>query len=93
VIDFSPARKDVSIIYVKEGETYLGKIVDGRFNRSRECTDSQQTLVATVATNPSNAAKAYGLRYAICGCCGRALTNQESRERGVGPICAEKWGF
>lgn len=28
-----------------------------------------------------------------CGCCGILLTNPESRARGIGPICAGKWGF
>ena len=29
----------------------------------------------------------------ICACCGRQLIVKESIERGIGPICAERWGF
>lgn len=88
-----PARKDPNIIYVTSGETYLGKIVEGKFTRSRECTDSQEKALVEAAANPSAAAKAYGLRYAICSCCGRQLTNEISRREGIGPICATKWGL
>jgi len=28
-----------------------------------------------------------------CGCCGILLTDPVSRARGIGPICAGKWGF
>ena len=28
-----------------------------------------------------------------CSCCGRELTNQVSIDRGIGPICAVKFGW
>lgn len=90
---FSPAKKDPSIVYVREGETYLGKISEGRFQRVRECSDVTEALVCEAAANPAEAAKAYGLHYSHCGICGRMLTNQESRERGIGPYCAARFGF
>jgi len=46
-----------------------------------------------VAKDPSAAARAYGLRTGQCSICGRELTNAESRARGIGPICAERFGF
>jgi hypothetical protein len=36
---------------------------------------------------------AYGKRTGACSCCGRELTNGESIDRGIGPICAEKYGW
>lgn len=36
-------------------------------------------------------AKAFGHRTGRCGCCGRTLTNPESIELGIGPICAERY--
>jgi hypothetical protein len=36
-------------------------------------------------------AKAFGALYGTCCCCGRTLTNEESIENGIGPICAGKW--
>lgn len=37
----------------------------------------------------------YGKELRICGApmCGRTLTNEESRERGIGPVCATKMGW
>lgn len=46
-----------------------------------------------IAANPAEAAANYGLHIGKCGICGRTLTNDESRERGIGPICAGKWGW
>lgn len=28
-----------------------------------------------------------------CSCCGRELTDPTRVAMGIGPICAEKWGF
>lgn len=36
-------------------------------------------------------AAAFGRLYGFCGCCGRRLTNEESIEAGIGPVCAGKW--
>jgi hypothetical protein len=37
----------------------------------------------------------YGKELRVCGApmCGRTLTNEESRERGIGPVCATKMGW
>lgn len=39
------------------------------------------------------AAAKFGSIYGWCGICGRTLTNEESKKRGIGPICAEKNGL
>ncbi|WP_162625007.1 DUF6011 domain-containing protein [Streptomyces cadmiisoli] len=36
---------------------------------------------------------AHGLDQLWCLCCGRALDRKDSQERGIGPICADKYGF
>jgi hypothetical protein len=36
-------------------------------------------------------AKAHGALYGQCACCGRLLSNDESIELGIGPICREKY--
>lgn len=35
----------------------------------------------------------HGKLTGYCSCCGRKLTNPISVERGIGPICAEGYGF
>lgn len=80
-------------VYVKEGETYLGKIAAGRFQRSRECDEATEARVLAVAADPASAATAYGRRYGRCSICGRELTRNESIDRAMGPICAERFGW
>lgn len=84
-------------VYVKtkeDGESlYLGKIVGGKFLASRDCNPELTPRIVAAASNPAEAAKAYGLKTGICACCGAELTNGESIARGIGPICAQKWGF
>lgn len=36
-------------------------------------------------------AKAYGKDTGVCCCCGKTLTNPESIEAGIGPVCASKF--
>jgi hypothetical protein len=82
-------------IYVKSKITdaYLGKVTAGRFIASRECDDPTKTAVIAAAADPHSSAKAYGLRTGSCACCGRELTNGESIELGIGPICRDKFGW
>lgn len=41
----------------------------------------------------AEASKLYGKEIGHCGVCGLRLTNDESREAGIGPICASKMGW
>lgn len=88
--------RNAGCIYVvrAEDDTYLGKITpEDKFIRARECTDADAEVVARVAADPAAAATAHGHEYGQCSCCGRELTNPESVARGIGPICADRWGW
>lgn len=82
-------------LYVKDTDegTYLGKFADGRFVRSRDCSDDRAHALVLIAINPENAAKEYGIRTGICCVCSRTLTDPESIALGIGPICAAKFGW
>lgn len=102
---FSPAPasgKNAGAIYVKQecravGEVYegayLGKIAGGRFQRVRECDEEKAAAIVAAASDPEAAAVAYGKRYGLCAVCSRDLTNAESIERGIGPVCAKRMGW
>jgi hypothetical protein len=48
------------------------------------------TYLTAVLVDPAAAAKRYADEMGECSDCGRPLTNEESRERGVGPDCWAK---
>jgi hypothetical protein len=86
--------KNPGAIYVKTQGEYMGKITpSGDFFASRDCPSDMRAKIAATMTDPLAAAVAFGRRTGQCSCCGRELTNSESIDRGIGPICAEKFGF
>lgn len=94
--DFVFSAKNPTTIYVKVApgrfqDTYLGKIVGGKFLASRDCSPEQVTAIQEAAADPEAAAIAYGKRFGTCSCCGATLTNPASIALGIGPICASKW--
>jgi hypothetical protein len=87
-------RNAGALYVVRVGDDqYLGKVQDGKFTRVRECDEATQAEVLAVASDPHNAAIAYGRRTGNCAICGRELTNHASIDLGIGPICAEKYGW
>jgi hypothetical protein len=81
-------------LYVKTDEgDYLGKVADGKFYGTRDATDEHKQALAVIAENPKDAAIRYGRQTGSCACCGRPLSNKQSVDLGIGPICRDKWGF
>lgn len=50
-------------------------------------------VLRLIAADPKAAMLRYGKEIGSCGHCGRTLTNQESRDLGIGPVCAGKLGW
>ncbi len=50
-------------------------------------------ILCEIAKDPIGAMMRYGREIGSCAICGRTLTDQESRDRGIGPICAGKMGL
>ena len=57
------------------------------------CNAETEARIIAVAANPAEAAVAYGKMTGACAICGRHLENEESVARGIGPVCAGKYGF
>lgn len=86
--------KNAGALYVKAGDTYLGKIADGRYIATREATEMGMVpCVVEAMSDPLASAIAYGRRTGQCSCCGRELTDPVSVAAGIGPICAGKFGW
>lgn len=91
----SPAKaesKNPGALYVKSGGEYLGKIADGKFMAVSACTPAQRDQVLKFVADPAEAAKVYGQETGICCAC-NAVLKSEWRLRGIGPVCAEKYGW
>lgn len=62
-------------------------------NSPSGCQPAEIEAIATVARDPLAAAIAHGRLTGHCAICGRLLVDPASVARGIGPICAEKFGF
>ena len=81
-------------LYVKMSSTreYLGKIQNGRFFAARTCNKEQEAKVVAFIANPAEAAKVYGQTTGTCCVCNATLRS-EWKNKGIGPVCAEKFGW
>lgn len=50
-------------------------------------------ILDKIAAGPEEAAARFGHEFKRCGLCFKALTNDDSRKRGIGPKCAAKVGW
>jgi hypothetical protein len=92
--DMPATERFEAAIMVKSVEgTKLARIAGGKLHCRRECSDEQQAAILAAIADPFAAAKAYGYLWKSCACCGRELTNERSRKLGIGPVCAEKYGW
>jgi hypothetical protein len=87
-----PTGANPGAIYIKESGEYLGKIMQGQLRLLRQYQDRTDEIL-DVAKDPLNAAIAYGKEFGLCAMCGRDLSDPVSVERGIGPICADRFGF
>lgn len=53
----------------------------------------QKEVLAAIAADPAAASSLYGRHKTRCGVCNRKLTNDESRDRGIGPVCFARMGW
>lgn len=82
--------------------TFYGRITrEGSFDPSRHARDMPRetklalwTLLKRFQDGDAEAVFAeFGKRFGFCSCCGRPLSNEESVSRGIGPVCAQRWGL
>lgn len=50
-----------------------------------------RSILERILVDPKAAMARYGRELGFCGACGLPLTNETSREMGIGPICAAKF--
>lgn len=91
----SMTGRNAGCLYVVEiaEDAYQGKIEVTTFKAVREAKPDTLARLQLIAADPAAAAVAYGRRTGTCSCCGRELTDPISIEAGIGPICAQRFGF
>jgi hypothetical protein len=91
---FSPAPDNganAGAIYVKQEGVYLGKMMRGRFMAA--VAGDHINSILRIANDPLGAAVAHGKLTGHCAVCSRLLSDPDSVERGIGPVCATKFGW
>ena len=86
-------RNPGALYVTDEQKEYLGKLVGTTFHPMRNAPASVGDALRAIAEDPKEAAVRWGRKTGRCSCCGRELTDPTSVAMGIGPICAEKWGF
>lgn len=104
-IAFSYANRtsrNPGFVYVKIGGNYKGKITpEGKFIAAMSSvrdetiapTYAETAEIIRIGRDPLAAAIEHGKLTGKCAICSRALDNPESVARGIGPICAKKFGW
>lgn len=74
-----------------KGHTYLRELfgAPGDFRRERVAQGLEAGVLRTIAVDVKGAAKSFAEHYSCCAVCKSPLTDETSRDRGVGPVC---WG-
>lgn len=90
-VDAPTRGKWAGWVFVKDAAVYgQGR----RYGRQRPGGTYEGMIVpelTAIVKDPRAAAAAYGRLTSTCGMCGRALEDAASVERGIGPVCAEKF--
>lgn len=86
-----PASAYAGAVFVREGDVYLGKVIDGRFLATRGCDEPTRDRILAAVADPQAAAVAYGQRTGACSVCGRPLIVTESVDLGIGPVCRARF--
>lgn len=85
-------------IYITDGGPYGANIYYGRITPDGKALykDAPASVIAMLEkfnADPKAEMLIQGQRTGRCCLCGRELTNAVSLALGVGPVCADKWGF
>lgn len=65
----------------------------GAFSRYRFTTTDSLALAKYVSRDPLTLTQAFATHYKVCGCCAAELTDQLSRELGLGPVCRKRFSI
>jgi hypothetical protein len=79
-------------VFVDDGAAYGSNQKYGSQRPGGKYQGKVQEQLRIILADPYAAQVAYGKLTGVCGHCGRPLEDAESVARGIGPVCAEKYG-
>jgi hypothetical protein len=86
--------KNPGFIYIKHHGEYAGKVSpEGIFSKAYETTPATVELITRVGRDPLAEAIRHGHETGNCAICSRRLSDLESVQRGIGPVCAKRFGW
>jgi hypothetical protein len=89
-----PTSKVPGSINVVVNNDWVGRVdTTGQVSPRLAANTALVDVLVTIASNPAEAAKAYGALMCQCSFCGLPLTDAGSVEVGYGPVCAKKWNL
>lgn len=74
------------------GYTFLKMMASDEAYPVRDRT-KRDRILSKIAQDPREAMLTYGREIGACGHCGRTLTDENSRNAGIGPVCAGRMGW
>lgn len=77
--------------FVKDGAVYGRGGMMGKVKPGGVYVGSAMDAIAAIAADPLAASAAYGRLTGTCGVCGKKLEDATSVERGIGPVCFNKF--
>lgn len=77
------------------GRTWVAQLfgAPGDYRREPVRGAAMVRVLTQINKDPAEAALRYGRESGVCGVCRSPLTNQDSLDRGIGPVCAKKRGW
>lgn len=84
---------DFFIVHIRSGVKELLRTIGGHAHQRMSHGETKKHAERLALLTPEQAHEAqalYGKELGVCGICGRHLTDEASRARGLGPECATK---
>lgn len=72
------------------GYVFVKRIIGGRDATRIPRKTQGETLKAIRDAGPQKASERFGQELGLCGKCGRSLTDETSRQIGIGPVCRSR---
>lgn len=92
----APGTINVATAGGRDNNVWFGRILrDGNFevNPRVPMPEALKNTLGVFARNPLDSMVSYGRRTGTCSICARKLVDPVSIDRGIGPICASRYGF